>query len=89
MGSYKFDPHTAEEKQLRYKFLNNYLQFFHGHWGNYWHLETHPQVYRMAFNKTKDSVQVMFRIGYEGGEVFLGKHRGKWKIKDWRMTWIE
>ncbi|MFI1771530.1 hypothetical protein [Thalassobellus citreus] len=89
LGTYEFIAHTQEEKQLRYEFLNNYLQFFHGHWGNHWYLETHPEIYKMSFNKSKDSVQVFFRIGYEGGEVFLGKNDTKWEIKDWKMTWIE
>jgi len=89
LGTYEYKAHSDEEKQLRYRFLNNYLQFFHGHWGNFWHLETHPEVSRMKFNKSRDSVQVFFRLGYEGGEVILGKNEDKWKIADWRMTWIE
>lgn len=89
LGANDFTPHSDEEKQARYKFLNNYLQFFHGHWGNYWHLETHPEIYRMSFNTAKDSVQVSFRLGYQGGEVILGKDNDEWKIKDWKMTWIE
>lgn len=89
LGTYEFIPHTKEEKQLRYAFLKNYLQFFHGHWGNHWHLETHPKISRMSFNTSKDSVQVFFRLGYQGGEVVLGKNNEEWKIKNWKMTWIE
>lgn len=73
----------------RYRFLNNFLLFFHGHWGNYWHLETHPEVETISFNETKDSAQVHFRLGYQGGEVILGKKEGKWIIVDHAMTWIE
>jgi len=77
------------ESYLRYKFLNNYLFFFHGHWGNYWHFETHPEVERISFNAERDSAQVHFRLGYQGGEVILGKKEGNWIITDHYMTWIE
>lgn len=77
------------ESYKRYQFLNNFLKFFHGHWGNYWHLETHPEVLSISFNTSKDSAQVKFRLGYQGGEVILGKKENSWKIIDHYMTWIE
>jgi hypothetical protein len=77
------------ESYLRYEFLRNFLRFFHGHWGNYWHLETHPEVERISFNITKDSAQVFFRLGYQGGEVILGRDSVNWIIVDHYMTWIE
>jgi hypothetical protein len=79
----------AGEIAERYNFLSNYLYFFHGHWGNYWHLETHPQVSGISFNETKDSAQVYFRLGYQGGEAILGKDGDAWKVADHYMTWIE
>lgn len=77
------------ESDLRYNFLRNYLLFYRGHWGNYWHIETHPEVEIISFNVSKDSAQVHFRLGYEGGEVILGKEGDQWKIVDRKMTWVE
>ncbi len=78
-----------EEINRRHNFLNKYLTFFHGHWGNYWHMETHPEVGSISFNKTKDSALVNFRLGYQGGEAVLGKENNKWIVVDHYMTWIE
>lgn len=55
------------ETELRYLFLNNYLFFFHGHWGNYWHMETQPAVSMITFNEVGDSAKVEYRLGYQGG----------------------
>lgn len=79
----------AGESYNRYRFLANFLLIFHGHWGNYWHLETHPEVERISFNARGDSAQVHFRLGYQGGEVILGKDAEGWNIVDHYMTWIE
>ena len=73
----------------RYSFLHNYLLFFHGHWGNYWHLETHPEVSNISFNYSRDSALVFFRLGYQGGEVTLSKVNYEWVIVEHRMTWVE
>lgn len=80
---------ASGETELRYRFLNNYLFFFHGHWGNYWHMETHPEVSMISFNEAGDSAKVDFRLGYQGGEAILVKTILKWKVVDHQMTWIE
>ncbi len=79
----------AEEINYRYSFLHNYLLFFHGHWGNYWHLETHPMVSTISFNSSQDSALVFFRLGYQGGEATLSKVNDKWVIVEHHMTWVE
>lgn len=73
----------------RSRFIGNYLQFFTGHWGNYYHLETHPEVENISFNEKQDSARVYFRVGYQGGEAVLGKKDDRWVIADHYMTWIE
>jgi hypothetical protein len=79
----------TDETYRRYEFLSNFLMFFHGHWGNYWHLETHPEVEFIAFNQSEDSAQVCFRLGYQWGEVILGKENSNWVISEHYMTMIE
>jgi hypothetical protein len=44
------NPATAEgDSYEKQQFLNNYLKIIYGHWGGYWHLETHPEVYGISF----------------------------------------
>lgn len=80
---------TSEKSISKYRFLNNFLFFFKGHWGNYWTFETNPYVQKMSFNNTKDKVKIYFKLGYEGGEAILEKNEEDWEIIDFYMTWIE
>lgn len=70
-------------------FLYPYIQIIYGHWGGYWHLESHPYVFSIKFNEKMDEATVNFRLVYEGGEAKLKKKRGEWKVSDYHLTWIE
>jgi hypothetical protein len=74
------------EKQ---QFLNNYLKIIYGHWGGYWHLETHPEVYRISFDYNMENAIVYFRLVYEGGKANLTRQDGEWKLVSSRITWVE
>ena len=80
---------STGETELRYRFLNNYLFFFHGHWGNYWHMETQPAVSMITFNAAGDTAKVDFRLGYQGGEATLANSTTGWQVVEHQMTWIE
>lgn len=82
-------PYSYSEINARYGYLNKFIRIFQSHWDEGFHYETHPEVFVISFNETKDSAQVHFRLGYEGGEVILGKDSIKWNIVDHYMTWIE
>jgi hypothetical protein len=77
------------ESENRYKLLRPWLPILHGHWGGYWHLETHPYVARVLFNRQMNLALLEFRVGYQGGECLLEKKAGRWNIKDSHATWIE
>ncbi len=77
---------SSYEKQ---QFLNNYLKIIYGHWGGYWHLETHPEVYRISFDENMNNATVYFRIVYEGGEANLTKQDNEWTLLSSRLTWVE
>ena len=79
---------TGNSKK-RYNALVNYIPLLHGHWKNYWHLETHPEVSLVLFNKTLTEARVYFRVGYEGGVATLMKVDVNWVIKASESTWIE
>ncbi len=77
------------ESEKRYKFLEKHIHILHGHWGNYWHLETHPKVEVMVINNNLTKAVIYFRYGYQGGETVLEKKNKEWIIKSSKATWIE
>jgi len=77
------------ESAERLQFLNEKLKIIHGHWGGYWHIETHPYVYSIEFNKDRTIASVNFRLGYQGGSATYIKKDGKWEMKQAGLTWIE
>lgn len=78
-----------EDEYLKYEYLSSHLKFHPGHWGNYWHIKTHPAVSRISFNESMDSALVYYYINSRGGEVVMGKSDGEWGIVDSYLTWIE
>lgn len=79
----------AEESYKRQQFLNQYLMIFHGHWGGYWHIETHPELYTLHFDKNMQKVNLSFRVGYMFGDAYLEKKNGKWELVSSAITAIE
>jgi hypothetical protein len=77
------------ESEKRYEFVKNYIHILHGHWGNYWHLETHPKVSTIVINNEITKAKINFRYGYQGGETVLEKENGIWKIISSKATWTE
>ena len=73
----------------RYDALRTYIPILHGHWGGYWHLETHPYIRIVIFNKTLTYAKIEFRVGYQGGEATLEKNGIDWHIIESKSTWIE
>ena len=71
------------------EFLNSKLLIIHGHWGGNWHLETHPYINNIIFNKDLTLAKINFRIGYQGGESIYLKKDGNWITKSSEITWIE
>ncbi len=84
------NPSRAKGKSAkRLKFLNKKLNIIHGHWGGYWHIETHPEVFSIDFNQGRTIAKVNYRLIYQGGEAIYIKQNGEWKLKDAHLTWIE
>lgn len=77
------------ESEKRYEMLRKYIPILHGHWGGYWHIETHPFVYYILFNNNLSLAMINFRVGYEGGEATLIRGINGWMIKESKETWIE
>lgn len=84
------NPARATKKTwMRQKFLNIYLNVIYGHWGGYWHLETHPEVSLIVMNPELTKARLYFRLVYQGGEAFFEKKDGKWTLIESKLTWIE
>lgn len=79
----------AGESEKRYEMIRPFIPVLHGHWGGYWHLETHPIVNTILFNKNLTTAKFYFRVGYQGGEATLIKSANRWTIKESNATWIE
>lgn len=71
------------------KIIYPYIPVSVGHWGNYWHIETHPHIHSIAFDTKMSTAYAFFRIGYGGGKAKLEKKNGKWQMISSGMTWIE
>jgi hypothetical protein len=76
----------SEKKQ---KFLNNYIIVLYGHWGGYWHLETHPEIFNIILNKYGNQAIVNYRLGYQGGNAIYKRIDNDWIFVDGGLTWIE
>jgi len=79
----------AKDVQKRYEFIRPYIPILRGHWGWYWHIATHPHVYRIIFNKTLDKAKIDFRVGFQGGEATFEKSNNEWVVFESKVTWIE
>ena len=77
------------ESEKRVEFLNTKLEIIYGHWGGYWHIETHPYVFSIEFNKDRTLAKINYRLVYQGGEADYKKVNGKWVFAGARLTWIE
>jgi hypothetical protein len=77
------------ESEKRFEMIRPFIPVLHGHWGGYWHLETHPDVAYILLDKTLTKAKINFRVGYQGGETILEKQGNKWTIKKSEATWIE
>ncbi len=77
------------ESEKRFEKIRPFIPVLHGHWGGYWHLETHPVVGYILLDKTLTKAKIDFRVGYQGGETILEKQGNKWIIKKSNATWIE
>ena len=83
------DTLSMRDSASRYITLKQYITIIPGHWGGYWHVETHPAIYSIRLNKNLTRAKAYFRIGYEGGEALLVRTGNVWRITESNMTWIE
>lgn len=73
----------------RQNFLMPYLVVWHGHWGSYWHVTTHPLVRSIILDNDLATARVYFRVVYQFGGATLKKRDGAWVLIESELTGIE
>ena len=68
--------------QINNEFINQRFFILYGHWGGYWHLETHPEIQRITFNRDFTIAKIDYRLGYQGGEAIYLYINGGWTFND-------
>jgi hypothetical protein len=72
-----------------YKRISEYISVLPGHWGYFWHIDTHPYVDWIIFNNKFTRARIDYRIKFEGASTIMEKVAGEWKIIESKWTWIE
>ena len=80
---------SEEETHKRADFLREYISIRHGHWGGYWHIETHPYVNFILLNETLTRARLEFREGDGGADYVMEKEKDQWVMKKRMGFWIE
>jgi len=78
-----------KETERKFSFLSSRLKILYGHWGNYWHLETHPEVSLINFTKDRKKAFVGYRIQYTFWCAEYIKDNGRWTRLKIESTGIE
>lgn len=71
----------SEEGWDHWEFITTTLAILPGHWGGYWHIETHPYISFLSIDNDLHEAKLEFRIGYMFGEAQFEN-----KITGWEMT---
>ena len=77
------------ESRKRLEFLWKYLYIIPGHWGGYYHIVTHPEMYLVTFNTNADKARAYFRVGYMFGEAEFERINNNWEMMHSAITGIE
>lgn len=70
-------------------FLSQSLAIIPSIWGDYWHIETQPEITTVHFTPDLNKARINFRFGYIVGEILLLKESGVWFINDSSFHIIE
>jgi len=73
----------------RQTFLNQYIVVWHGHWGGYWHISSHPLVSDIVFENDLKTAYVSFRVVYQFGRATLKLIDNNWILIESEISGIE
>ncbi|WP_066633807.1 hypothetical protein [Labilibacter marinus] len=69
-----------QETEKRFNFIYKLAKIKYGHWGGYWHLETHPEISVIQFTQKRNYAYVSYRIQYTFWIAEVYKKNGEWII---------
>ncbi len=69
------------KSQRKAELLKSYIPVNYDYLEHYWHLETHPYINVIFFNKSLTKAKIDFYVGQLGGEAILEKKENGWFIK--------
>jgi hypothetical protein len=73
---------SSFEVEEKIEFLSQLLGIVSSLNGDYWHIETQPEITSIHFNAELNKARVNFRFGYIVGEVLMVKEAGNWILND-------
>ena len=80
---------AREESKMKLIAANTMLRIYSKHWGDGWHLISHPEVEQILFDRDYRHALVAFRIVYQGGYAFYEKTPEGWKLTKSVIDWIQ
>ena len=80
---------AREESRMKHVAADTMVRFYSKHWGDGWHLISHPEVEQILFDREYRHALVSFRIVYQGGYAFYDKTPEGWKLAKSTIDWIE
>jgi len=82
LGTYNImQPAFADSlSQLKIDFLSPYIFTMASHWGNYWVIQTSPEVSRVYFSKNRDMARITYSFPYHANHCVYKKNNGKWEF---------
>lgn len=80
---------AREESRMKLVAADTMVRFYSKHWGDGWHLVSHPEVEQILFDREYRHALISFRIVYQGGYAFYEKTPEGWKLAKSTIDWIE
>ena len=89
-GSVMAPAGAGPQGQAKIDFLEGFIHVVPGHWGGYWHVISHPEIWAVSLTEDLTQASIGYRIGYQGGDAVLDRDpAGAWQLTSAGLSWIE
>ncbi len=80
---------TKEESSHRLHFLTKQIKISLNHWGNWWHMINHPEIWHVEFDKKLQTAYMEYYFVAAGGSAYFDKTPQGWEFSGEGITWQE
>jgi hypothetical protein len=80
---------SVDESRIKHAAADTMVRIYSKHWGDGWHLISHPEVEQILFDSDYQHALVAFRIVYQGGYALYEKTSEGWKLDKTIIEWTE